>query len=72
MARKKPILGLALDRTEDGRLARPAVQQIGTERHTIPSLLKRRRLWFRDCPAPSHGHLSRYSILTWKVKEGLP
>jgi hypothetical protein len=25
MASKKPVLGLALDRTEDGRLARPVV-----------------------------------------------
>ena len=23
-------------------------------------------------PVPSHGHLSRYSILTWNIKEGLP
>ena len=33
MARKKPVLGLAMDRTEDGRLARPTVpdpRKIGT------------------------------------------
>jgi hypothetical protein len=42
MARKKPVLGLALDRTEDGRLARLAVPN--------PTQLGSNRLGRRDLP----------------------
>jgi len=47
------------------RQAFPALQEAGLVARIAEVVVSR-------LPAPSHGHLSHYSILTWKVKEGLP